>query len=291
MIVYFAEPIDQDASPSLDERSLREGLVNTIRQWGGTVYRPATAWGLQHHPDSEFQRLAETLELINRAALDKADLLVARLPKGVATHGVPMEIEYATRVLNIPAIVVGDVGVSLTANPHVTVVAPYDFDRLGTLTQQVTTGELRNTRALFHTGSLNPRSYSTDAGIDLVTTEDTTVEAGAHGFIPTGSKIQVPPGTFLWITARSSTYRNFGLTVLPGIIDEGYTGELLASVVNHGDTPVTVKRGDRVCQVIVMPNETAKYETVRVESIVGGDRGENGFGSTGKDHGLRAVTG
>ena len=274
MIVYFAEPIDQDhADPH--EMALRETMCNLLYHHGVTVYRPSKAWAVTNFDHTT----SEIVERINREALSHADLLVARLPLGTASVGVPMEIEYATRTIGIPAIVVGPEGVALRANSKVHTIND-ELDGF-TCTVRSLTYARPTRQPLHHSGYLRPRSYAGDAGIDLVTSQDTTIPAGAHGFVPTGTRIEVPPGTFLWITSRSSTYRNFGLQVLPGIIDEGYTGELLASVVNTTAQDVTVKQGDRVCQVIVMPNETAKYQPVEVEAIRSGDRGDNGFGSTG----------
>lgn len=274
MIVYFAEPIDQDhADPR--EIALRNAACSLLYDMGVTVYRPSDAWAV-----TNFDHMtSEVVERINREALGHADLLVARLPLGTASVGVPMEIEHATRSLGIAAIVIGPEGVALRANPKVQVIND-DLDGFTYAVRSLTYSRPVK-QPLYHSGHLTPRSYAGDAGIDLVTSQDTTIKAGTHGFVPTGTRIEVPTGTFLWITSRSSTYRNFGLQVLPGIIDEGYTGELLASVVNTTDQDVTVKQGDRVCQVIVMPNETAKYQPVEVEAIRSGDRGNNGFGSTG----------
>lgn len=289
MIAYFAEPIDQDV-PVVGEAEFRDMLVDNMQRMGLTVYRPATAWRIADGPT--LPRLARDIEAVNRVALEKASVVVARLPRGVVSYGVPMEIENATRGLGIPAVVVGEGGVALDANELVTVVNRPDFKSINeAIGHAVLTHSRPEARAeLRHVGPLRPRSYQTDAGIDLVTSVETTIKAGSHGFVPTGTKIEVPPGTFLWITSRSSTYRNFGLQVVPGIIDEGYTGELLASVINSTDQDVTVKVGDRVCQVIVMPNETAKYTMVEVGAIRAGDRGDNGFGSTGKTHKLEAVS-
>lgn len=274
MIVYFAEPIDQDHGDP-HEYALRATMCNLLEHHGATVYRPAKAWAVGNFDHGT----SEVVEWVNREALGHADLLVARLPLGTASVGVPMEIEHATRQLHIPAIVVGPEGVALRANPKVHMIND-DLDGFTNTVRSLAFARPVK-KPLYHSGRLTPRSYPGDAGIDLITSQDTLIKAGTHGFVPTGTRIEVPPGTFLWITSRSSTYRNFGLQVLPGIIDEGYTGELLASVVNTTSQDVTVKQGDRVCQVIVMPNETAKYQTEEVEAIRAGDRGDNGFGSTG----------
>lgn len=127
------------------------------------------------------------------------------------------------------------------------------------------------------------QGYEGDAGYDLVTTEDTTIDARDYGLIPTGVKLEIPEGLFGWIAARSSTMKNWGFIVLPGIIDTGFRGELFASVYNTRGYSVTVKKGDRVAQIVPLPNVAAQIQTQRVIAIDGDtQRGANGFGSTGK---------
>lgn len=275
MLCYFAEPIDQrfghDFSEALE-------IVKRIAATGTLVYRPADAFTSESMSIEDVKSVAKSIEAINRHALGQADVMVAHLPDGVATHGVPMEIEHAARVLGIPVIVVGFAGVSLLATPGVYVVSSPDaFDEVWT---RVARPKVEVVQPLFHEGYLKPRHYSTDAGIDLTTSELTTVPAGGYGLVPTGVKIELPPGTFGWVVARSSTFRDFRLMVLPGVIDEGYAGEYMASVWNTSDEPVTINPGDRLCQVVVLPNLMAGLTPIPVDRIDAGDRGTNGFGST-----------
>lgn len=276
MIVYFAEPIDQDQA-NFVETEFRAALQNHLLRAGASVYRPATAWNL-----AEIGRHTSTVaEKVNRTALAEADLIVARLPEGTASVGVPMEIEYATRVLGIPAIVVGVGEITLQANSMVWLVPGRNIANFDRVYQMVAREKADNIQPLHHVGTLNPRSYPGDAGIDLVASTDTTIPAHGTARVPTGNHFAFPPGVWGWIVARSSTFENYGVQILPGIIDEGYTGELFANALNMSDEPKLVKAGSRLCQIILFENKTAQYTPIQVNEIEERDRGSNGFGSTG----------
>ena len=120
------------------------------------------------------------------------------------------------------------------------------------------------------------------AGFDLITREDTTVEPGKFGLVPANVIVEVPRGYALIVAARSSTPKRTGL-VLPhgiGIIDSDYRGdddEIKVQVWNTTDAPVTVARGDRIAQGILLKIEPVSW-LVETETF-GETRG--GFGSTG----------
>ena len=120
------------------------------------------------------------------------------------------------------------------------------------------------------------------AGFDLITREDTTVEPGKFGLVPANVIVEVPRGYALIVAARSSTPKRTGL-VLPhgiGIIDSDYRGdddEIKVQVWNATDAPVTVARGDRIAQGILLKIEPVSW-LVETETF-GETRG--GFGSTG----------
>lgn len=136
---------------------------------------------------------------------------------------------------------------------------------------------------LYHTGNIEPRKYDKDAGLDLAANERTVIPAGGWGMVPTGVRVQLPEGTFGWIVARSSTFREYGLIVLPGIIDEEYTGEYFASVYNTNRLrEVVVEPGHRICQLVILPNLMQHLTPVKVDQIEDRTRGSNGFGSTGR---------
>lgn len=127
------------------------------------------------------------------------------------------------------------------------------------------------------------QGYEGDAGFDLAASEDFTVDAHDSGLIPCGVKLEIPEGLFVWIVARSSTMKRWGFMVLPGIIDTGFRGELFASVYNTRGYSVSVKKGDRIAQIVPLPNVASHMLTVRVNAVESNtDRGAAGFGSTGR---------
>ena len=127
-------------------------------------------------------------------------------------------------------------------------------------------------------------AYGTNesAGFDLAAAHDLTVPARAIALVRTGLVIEVPSGHFLAIFARSSTPLKRGLMVANGVgvIDPDYCGptdEVMIQVLNVTDTDVTVKRGDRLAQGIVLAAPRVAWEAV--EDIRPDARG--GFGATG----------
>ena len=126
--------------------------------------------------------------------------------------------------------------------------------------------------------------YESDgaAAFDLAAATDVIVEAGRVALIPTGLIIEVPPGMFLGIFARSSTPLKHGLMVANGvgIVDQDYCGphdEVKIAVVNFTSAPVRVAAGDRIAQGMLLPVNRVTWE--EVELIRTASRG--GFGSTG----------
>lgn len=131
--------------------------------------------------------------------------------------------------------------------------------------------------------------YPGDAGFDLAASEDFTVDARDWGLVPCGLQLEIPEGLFFWIVARSSTMKNWGFIVLPGVIDTGFRGELFASVYNTRGYSVKVSRGDRIAQAVPLPNAAPYLRPQRVEFIdAETSRGAAGFGSTGSGSGCLA---
>lgn len=131
---------------------------------------------------------------------------------------------------------------------------------------------------------LPERTYAGDAGFDLYVAEETAVHPGEFVDIPLGVSVGFPAGVWGRITGRSSTLRSTGLLVNEGIIDNGYNGPLFAGVRNLTDKTVFVEEGDRIAQLILHDNVSARFEAVAVdgheESADG--RGLAGFGSSGR---------
>jgi dUTP pyrophosphatase len=121
-------------------------------------------------------------------------------------------------------------------------------------------------------------------GFDLITRENTTIEAGAIGLVPGNVIVKVPRGYTLLIIPRSSLPRKKAL-VCPhslGVIDQDYCGpedEIFVQVQNVSDHPVTIERGERIAQGLFVKVDTAEWQEVEAN---GKSRG--GFGSTGETH-------
>ncbi|MFA6506957.1 MAG: dUTP diphosphatase [Treponemataceae bacterium] len=128
-------------------------------------------------------------------------------------------------------------------------------------------------------------TYGSDgaAGADLSARLDKSVNLapGERQLIPTGIKMELPPGFEGQVRPRSGLALKKGVTVLnsPGTIDEDYRGEVQIILINHGDHPFVVNDGDRIAQLIIAPVSRAAFsETSELSDSV---RSSSGFGSTG----------
>ena len=121
-----------------------------------------------------------------------------------------------------------------------------------------------------------------DAGADLVTTIDVDLRAGERVVVPTGIAIALPSGYAGFVLPRSGLAAEFGIGIVnaPGTIDAGYRGEIMVTLVNHDRaTPVRLRRGDRIAQLVVQRVERALFH--EVDTLPGSARGAGGHGSTG----------
>lgn len=122
------------------------------------------------------------------------------------------------------------------------------------------------------------------AGADLFACTDSpvTVGAGERALIPTGIAVEIPAGFGGFVFPRSSVASKHGVSLANcvGVIDSDYRGEISVPVINHGDKDYTINPGDRIAQMVIMPVESAEYETS--EELSETARGEGGFGSTGR---------
>jgi dUTP pyrophosphatase len=100
--------------------------------------------------------------------------------------------------------------------------------------------------------------------------------------IPTGLSIALPPGYEAQVRPRSGLAARHGVTVLnsPGTVDADYRGEINVLLINHGDQPFQIRRGERIAQMVIAP--VTQVELVPVTSLSTTDRGSGGFGSTGR---------
>ena len=129
-------------------------------------------------------------------------------------------------------------------------------------------------------------AYATSgsSGMDLMADVDgeVAVAPGTRARVPTGFAVAVPGGFELQVRPRSGLAAKAGVTVLntPGTIDSDYRGEVQVILVNLGDAPFVIRRGDRIAQAVLCPvTRAAPFE---VESLDDTGRGAGGFGSTGR---------
>jgi dUTP pyrophosphatase len=124
-----------------------------------------------------------------------------------------------------------------------------------------------------------------DAGADLVARTDVVLPCrGGRAAVPTGVAIAIPTGYAGLVLPRSGLAVRHGLTCLnaPGLVDSGYRGELQVVLVNHDpEHDYTVRRGDRIAQLVLMRVEQAVFEPVGDGGLGESQRGSGGFGHTG----------
>jgi dUTP pyrophosphatase len=130
-------------------------------------------------------------------------------------------------------------------------------------------------------------AYATadSAGMDLVAAVagDVVIEPGRRALVPTGLAIALPAGFEAQVRPRSGLALKHGVTVLnaPGTIDADYRGEIAVILVNHGEEPFAIRRGDRIAQMIVAPVTHVAWR--EVAALDESARGAGGFGSTGTE--------
>ncbi len=121
-----------------------------------------------------------------------------------------------------------------------------------------------------------------DAGLDLYSAQDVTIEPGRRVMIPTGVAIALPQGYAGFVQPRSGLAAKKGLSIVntPGLVDSGYRGELKVIAINSdAEEPIVISRGERVAQLVVQ--RVPSVELVEVDELDQTERGEGGFGSTG----------
>ena len=131
-------------------------------------------------------------------------------------------------------------------------------------------------------GALPNQQHPGDAGLDLRSAIDVTVKPGDRAMVPTGVAVAIPDGHAGLVLPRSGLASRQGLTLAnaPGLIDAGYRGEVICSVVNlDGEEAVEIHAGDRIAQLVVIavPDVMPQWAEELPQSV----RGDGGFGSTG----------
>lgn len=120
-----------------------------------------------------------------------------------------------------------------------------------------------------------------DAGMDVCANMNTVIQPHDWELIKTGIKVAVPEGFEMQVRPRSGLALKHGISVLntPGTIDSGYRGEVGVVLINHSNTAFTVKKGDRIAQLVIAPVISVRVVEGEVDKVT--ERGEGGFGSTG----------
>ena len=132
---------------------------------------------------------------------------------------------------------------------------------------------------------LLPPAYARtgDAALDLLAAEDVSLQPGERALVRTGVAVAIPEGHAGFVHARSGRAAREGLALVnaPGVIDSGYRGEIKAIVVNlDPSSPIHIKRGEKVAQLVVQPVERVQLDVV--PELPASERGEGGFGSSGR---------
>ena len=124
-------------------------------------------------------------------------------------------------------------------------------------------------RVVLDEGAIAPtRAHSTDAGLDLYSRETKIIHGHSYESFDTGVHVELEPGTAGFLKSKS------------GVIDVGYTGPIVVKMYNRGPNPYTVNKGDKITQLVVVKIDTPEIEIV--DSLDETERGDNGFGSSGK---------
>jgi dUTP pyrophosphatase len=137
-----------------------------------------------------------------------------------------------------------------------------------------------------HGEGLKTPAYATEgsAGCDLraAIETDLTITPGGRTLVPTGIAVAIPAGYEGQVRMRSGLAYDKGLALLnaPGTVDSDYRGEIRVIVANLGTEPATIRRGDRIAQLVFAPVARAQFE--QVSELPPSARSTGGFGSTGK---------
>ena len=123
------------------------------------------------------------------------------------------------------------------------------------------------------------RAHDIDAGLDLRSPKRQIVWSRSREVIDTGVHVEIPKGYAGFLRSKSGLMCNYGI-LSDGTVDAGYSGSIRVCVINTSDEPYTIERGDKISQLVIVPCRPDPVELA--DEIEAGDRGDNGFGSTGK---------
>lgn len=139
---------------------------------------------------------------------------------------------------------------------------------------------------IINTSDLPLPEYQTElsAGMDIPANIESpvTLQPGERTLIPTGLFLEIPPGYEVQIRPRSGLALKHGVTVLnsPGTVDADYRGEIKVLLINHGQEPFVISKGDRIAQMILAKHDLISWEVTSQLNTT--ERGDSGYGSSGK---------
>jgi deoxyuridine 5'-triphosphate nucleotidohydrolase len=135
-------------------------------------------------------------------------------------------------------------------------------------------------KKLHPAAQLPQRGTIFSAGADLFCVEAFTLAPGERRLVQTGLAIEIPPGFYGRVAPRSGLAVRHGIDVLAGVIDADYRAEVKVPLINFGQELVSIKAGERIAQLII--EQAAMCNYVWAEELNDTERGEGGFGSTGR---------
>lgn len=154
-----------------------------------------------------------------------------------------------------------------------------EMPELGTMTLPPVDSNVM--RVVLDDGAFEPtRAHDTDAGLDLRSRDNILIPAHGSACFNTGVHVAFPHGYYGKLESKSGLNVKHGIVSLGGVIDENYTGSIIAKLYNMTDEDYQVYRGDKIVQMVITAYATPKI--VVVDELDATDRGENGFGSTGR---------
>jgi dUTP pyrophosphatase len=147
---------------------------------------------------------------------------------------------------------------------------------------EITNVERPKIKVALDDGAYMPeRAHAFDAGMDLKTPIGAYVCGRDSTVIDTGVHVQIPEGYVGMLKSKSGLNVKDGITS-EGVIDAGYTGSIKVKLYNHNQNTKEFSRGDKITQLVIVPCMLCDVQEVKIDEIEGGERGDNGFGSTGK---------
>ena len=148
------------------------------------------------------------------------------------------------------------------------------------IAEEIARRKQKKFRVMLDEGAKMPtKAHDADAGFDLYAPRAFTVLRGASTVVDTGVHIEIPKGYVGFLKSKSGLNVKYGITG-EGVIDAGYTGSIVAKLYNDGNSPLRFEEGQKIIQIVFLPIPEVELELT--DSFEETERGDNGFGSSGK---------